>query len=104
MDRALADVIATWQHKAFEDVLDARQLATKQGLQLEIEKVRGETEKVRAEITRISHQQLKWFLGFGIACACLSPVWSLTSLRQVVIYNSNAAPIMHGGFFLCDRS
>ena len=107
MDRALADVIAKRQREAFEEILDARQLVTKQDLQLEIEKVRaeiekvrGETEKVRsdltqsieklradaerthgelrleiekvrAEITRFSHQQLKWFLGFGIACAAL---------------------------------
>ncbi len=70
MDRMLAELIATKQREEFEEALDARQLVTKQDLQLEIEKVRGETEKVRsdltqsiekirAEITRISHQQLK---------------------------------------------
>ena len=64
-------LIATKQREACEDVLDARQLATKQDLQLEIKKVRGEAEKVRAEFTCVSHQQLKWFLGFGIACAAL---------------------------------
>ena len=82
MEPALADLIATKQREAIADILDSRQLATKQDVQLEIEKLRSELkadieklradseksfgeqrleiEKVRAEITRSSHQQLKW--------------------------------------------
>ena len=46
MDRTLAELIAKKQREAFEDVPDARQLVTKQDLQLEIEKVRAKIEKV----------------------------------------------------------
>ena len=55
MDRTLAELIARKQREAFEEVLDARQLVTKQDLQLEIEKVRSDLtqsiEKVRADLT-----------------------------------------------------
>ena len=89
MEPALADLISSKQREAIADILDSRQLATKQDVQLEIEKVRAEIEKlraeskadieklradsekahgelrleiekVRAEITRSSHQKLKW--------------------------------------------
>ena len=49
MEPALADLIATKQREAIADILDSRQLATKQDVQLEIEKVRAEIEKLRAE-------------------------------------------------------
>lgn len=42
MDHTLADVIARRQGEAFEEILDARQLVTKQDLLLEIEKIRSE--------------------------------------------------------------
>ena len=71
MEPALADLIATKQQEAISDRLGSRQLATKQDVQLEIEKLRAdsekthgelrlEIEKVRAKITRSSHQQLTW--------------------------------------------
>ena len=49
MEPALADLIASKQREAIADILDSRQLATKQDVQLEIEKVRAEIEKLRAE-------------------------------------------------------
>ena len=39
MEPALADLIASKQREAIADILDSRQLATKQDVQLEIEKV-----------------------------------------------------------------
>ena len=54
MEPALADLIATKQREAIADILDSRQLATKQDVQLEIEKLRAElkadSEKLRAEL------------------------------------------------------
>ena len=56
MDRTLAELIARKQREAFEEVLDARKLVTKQDLQLEIEKVRADLtqniEKVRSDLTQ----------------------------------------------------
>ena len=49
MEPALADLISSKQREAIADILDSRQLATKQDVQLEIEKVRAEIEKLRAE-------------------------------------------------------
>ncbi len=89
MDRTLAELIAKKQREAFEEVLDARKLVTKQDLQLEIEKVRAdltqniekvrsdlkldieklrgefrtEIEKSRAEATKMNHSMLKWMIG-----------------------------------------
>ena len=93
MEPALADLIATKQREAIADILDSRQLATKQDVQLEIEKLRSELkadieklradseksfgeqrleiEKVRAEITRSSHQQLKWQIATVVGLTAL---------------------------------
>ena len=53
MEPTLADMIATKQREAIADLLDSRQLATKQDVQLEIEKLRSDLtqsiEKLRSD-------------------------------------------------------